>query len=180
VLNNVRLIMFFSAPWITFVFYRVARIALATAGFLLALIFIAWSQGSEMGKMEFLSNCATCHGVDGKGAGPLAARLKSRPPDLTLLATKNHGVYSSDDVYQMIDGREGARKHRSMEMPIWGCRHESQHGPLRGPHGKKAMLRKKVHAPSFESLLDLPCGSDSAIKARILSIVDYLSHIQQK
>ncbi len=176
-LNVAWLIMFFR---LTFAFNRVAQISLTTSVFLSALNFFASSQASEMGKTEFLANCATCHGVDGKGIGPLAARLKSRPPDLTLLAKKNHGVYSSEVIYQMIDGREGARNHRSMEMPIWGCRHESLHVPLRRAHGKKAMLRKKVHAPSFESLLDLPCGSESAIKARILSIVDYLSHIQQK
>lgn len=169
-----------AATPLTFAFYRVARICLTTLGFLTAFNFFAWSQVSETGKTEFLSNCATCHGVDSKGTGPLAARLKSRPPDLTLLAKKNHGVYSSDAVYQMIDGREGARNHRSIEMPIWGCRHEGPHVPPRSSHGKRVVPRKKLHAPSLESLLDLPCDSDSAIKARIQSIVEYLSHIQQK
>jgi hypothetical protein len=177
-LNGAWLIMFFAPTQLPFAIYRVARIALTTV--VLALNFIAWSQASETGKAEFLSNCATCHGIDGRGSGPLAARLKSSPPDLTLLAKKNHGVYPSDEVYQMIDGREGARNHRGMEMPIWGCRHESPHVPLRRAHGKKAMLRNKVRAPTVESLLDLPCDSESAIKARILSIVDYLGHIQQK
>jgi hypothetical protein len=169
-----------AATPLTFAFYRVARICLTTLGFLTAFNFFAWSQVSETGKTEFLSNCATCHGVDSKGTGPLAARLKSRPPDLTLLAKKNHGVYSSDAVYQMIDGREGARNHRSIEMPIWGCRHEGPHVPPRSSHGKRVVPRKKLHAPSLESLLDLPCDSDSAIKARIQSIAEYLSHIQQK
>ncbi len=159
-LDDVWVIMLFSVTLLTFVFYRGARIVFTATGLLMALIVIAWSQGSEMGKMEFLSNCATCHGVDGKGAGPLAARLKSRPPDLTLLAKKNHGVYSSDGVCQMIDGRESVRNHRSMEMPIWGCRHESPQVPLRSRHGKKAIPLKKTHAPSLESLLDLPCDSD--------------------
>ena len=160
--------------------FALAGICLTTLGFLTAFNFCAWSQVSETGKMEFLSNCATCHGVDAKGTGPLAGRLKSRPPDLTLLAKKNHGVYSSDAVYQMIDGREGARNHRSIEMPIWGCRHEGPHVPPRSSHGKRVVPRKKLHAPSLEALLDLPCDSDSAIKARIQSIVEYLSHIQQK
>lgn len=135
---------------------------------------------SDKGNTEFLSNCASCHGVDGKGLGPLAARLKARPPDLTLLAKKYHGMYSSDAVYQMIDGRENARNHRSIEMPIWGCRHETPHAALRSSHGKRAKRRKKLRAPTVESLLDLPCDSDAAIKARIQSIVEYLGHIQQK
>ncbi len=113
-----------SVASLTFVFHRVARTCLTTLAFLTAFNFFAWSQVSDTGETEFLSNCAACHGVDAKGTGPLAARFKSRPPDLTLLAKKNHGMYSSDAVYQMIDGRQNARNHRGMQMPIWGCRHE--------------------------------------------------------
>ncbi len=164
----------------TFAFHRVARTCLIILAFLTVFNFFAWSQVSDTGKTEFLSNCASCHGVDAKETGPLAARFKSRPPDLTLLAKKNHGMYSSDAVYQMIDGRENARNHRSIEMPIWGCRHKTPHVPLRSSHDKKAKLRKKLHAPTVESLLDLPCDADVAIKARIRSIVEYLRHIQQK
>ena len=32
------------------------------------------------GQEEFMSNCATCHGADGKGNGPLGAKLKPNPP----------------------------------------------------------------------------------------------------
>jgi hypothetical protein len=32
----------------------------------------------------------------------------------------------------------------------------------------------------LDSLLDLPCGSEQAIRERILSIVDYLSLLQVK
>ncbi len=70
--------------------------------------------------------------------------------------------------------------HRREEMPIWGCRHKTPHVPLGISHGKKVKPRKKLHAPTVESLLDLPCDSDVAIKARIQSIVEYLGHIQQK
>ena len=37
--------------------------------------------------------CATCHGRDGKGNGPAAAALKVPPPDLTVLARRQKGVF---------------------------------------------------------------------------------------
>jgi len=33
-----------------------------------------------------MSNCALCHGPDGKGGGPLAIAKNLPPPDLTTLA----------------------------------------------------------------------------------------------
>ena len=47
------------------------------------------TSGSEM----FRAYCASCHGVDGKGAGPAAAHLKTRPTDLTRLTSANGGKY---------------------------------------------------------------------------------------
>ena len=32
-----------------------------------------WAQETDIGKVEYQSSCAACHGVDGKGAGPLAS-----------------------------------------------------------------------------------------------------------
>ena len=37
------------------------------------------------GRDLFEFYCATCHGRDGKGAGPVAGALKTRPADLTAL-----------------------------------------------------------------------------------------------
>ena len=80
-------------------------IRVVTLGFVIAShVAVAWSQDLDKGKTEFLSNCAVCHGVDGKGAGPSAAKLKSKPADLTKLAKANHGVFSPEAVYRMIDG----------------------------------------------------------------------------
>jgi len=46
----------------------------------------------DLGKLEFTDNCAACHGVDGKGNGPLGGLLQKSPPDLSQLAKKNGGV----------------------------------------------------------------------------------------
>jgi mono/diheme cytochrome c family protein len=53
----------------------------------------AWAQDADAGKTEYQSSCAACHGVDGKGKGPLSLELKSTPTDLTVLAKKNNGVF---------------------------------------------------------------------------------------
>ena len=52
-----------------------------------------WAQEVDVGKMEFQSSCAACHGADGKGKGPMSVELKSTPSDLTVLAKKNNGVF---------------------------------------------------------------------------------------
>src|SRR6516225_8570293 len=64
----------------------------------------AWAQGNNVGKMEYQSSCAACHGMDAKGDGPVSKELKTRPADLTVLAKNNNGVFPYDTVYQMIDG----------------------------------------------------------------------------
>ena len=38
------------------------------------------------GREMYVTYCAACHGVDGKGNGPVASSLKTAPTDLTQLA----------------------------------------------------------------------------------------------
>ena len=65
--------------------------------------------------------CATCHGRDGKGDGPVAAALNHRPSDLTTIARRNGGRYPKDRIERFVAGdREATRAHGSTEMPVWG------------------------------------------------------------
>lgn len=68
----------------------------------------------------FRAYCASCHGVDAKGAGPAAPALKAKVPDLTLLARNNRGKFPTVRVRQMIMGDQVVVSHGSREMPIWG------------------------------------------------------------
>ena len=77
----------------------------------------------DRGKAEYQSSCGTCHGRDGKGNGPLSAELKVPPPDLTVLAKKNSGVFPLNSVYEIIDGRKSVIAHGTRDMPIWGDRY---------------------------------------------------------
>ena len=83
----------------------------------------ASAQDIDVGKMEYQSSCAACHGIDAKGNGPVSKELKTRPTDLTVLAKNNNGVFPYDMVYEMIDGRNSTiSSHGTREMPIWGYR----------------------------------------------------------
>lgn len=74
-------------------------------------------------RQRFLLDCATCHGIDGTGNGPVAGVLKIVPPDLTRIASRHNGVFSYADVYATIDGRMPLA-HGTREMPIWGNRYK--------------------------------------------------------
>lgn len=143
----------------------------------------ARAQDSEKGRAEYLANCAGCHGADGRGHGRLGADLPIKPPDLTKLAKNNHGVFAAGAVYQLIDGRQAKRPHGSADMPIWGCRHTAPPVVAVKKTKRKSAHRpewKKLPEPAIDSLLDLPCGSEAAITERLLSIVEYLSLIQER
>lgn len=93
--------------------------ALCAGAFLLVAILCGWSQDAERGRTEYMENCAGCHGADAKGVGPRSTELKIKPTDLTLLAQRNHGIFDSAAVYQMVDGRNARAAHRNAQMPIW-------------------------------------------------------------
>lgn len=72
------------------------------------------------GRASFQTYCATCHGADAKGDGPMTDNLRVRPPDLTLIAKRNDGRFPADTVRRTIDGRSPVKGHGGLEMPVWG------------------------------------------------------------
>jgi len=111
------------------------------------------------GKSEYQAACANCHGIDGKGKGPLSTQLTVMPADLTVLAKNNNGVFPLAAVYELVDGR-GENKivmaHGTRDMPIWGDRYRP------GPDA------------AFYPYADL------YVRTRILAVIDYLNSIQAK
>lgn len=103
------------------------------------------------GKQLYEERCAVCHGMDGKGGGPYAASLKVWPPDLTTLATKNHGKYPELHISEVIDGEFEKPAHGNREMPIWG--------------------------PVFR---EQASGKQDSAQVRIRALVNYLESIQAK
>ena len=157
-----------------------------TTAVVMAMVPDARPQDADRGQIEFLLNCAGCHGTDGKGSGPDSAKLHIKPADLTVLAKRNHERFDPGAVYQMIDGRNARLNHHSAEMPVWGCRHQTPLPTLPGTTKRKHKITKRIlsqmkkgHENELDSLLDLPCDSEAAIRERLLAIVSYLSLIQQ-
>ena len=74
----------------------------------------------KTGKQLFLSLCASCHGSEGRGDGPVAPALVTPPSDLTRIAQRNGGRFTADTVQRFIDGREVRRAHGPRDMPVWG------------------------------------------------------------
>lgn len=105
---------------------------LLVAGSLLALASANTNaETMSLGKWEYNSSCASCHGVDGKGEGPVAAspHFTAKPTDLTTLKKNNEGVFPVDRVYEVIDGRAEVALHGTSgarDMPVWGYRYNEE------------------------------------------------------
>jgi len=94
--------------------------------------------------------CASCHGRDGTGHGPVAAAMKSEPSDLTVLSIHNSGAFPRDRVTALITGEIAPTAHGPADMPVWG--------------------------PIFSGLDD----SAARVKVRIANLVSYIESIQRK
>jgi mono/diheme cytochrome c family protein len=72
------------------------------------------------GAKIFRNYCASCHGANGNGDGPVASALKTKVPRLTTLARRNHGTFPAVRVRSIIAGDEDRAAHGSRGMPVWG------------------------------------------------------------
>ncbi|MGH9701952.1 MAG: c-type cytochrome [Candidatus Acidiferrales bacterium] len=74
------------------------------------------ASGAEMYK----AYCAVCHGPDGKGTGPAAAELKTKPADLSTLAKRHGGKFPDEYVVTVLRFGTTAAAHGTSDMPTWG------------------------------------------------------------
>jgi mono/diheme cytochrome c family protein len=68
----------------------------------------------------YRAHCASCHGMAGKGDGPVAPALNTKLPDLSTIAQRSGGIFPVGCVRKIINGDELILGHGSREMPIWG------------------------------------------------------------
>jgi mono/diheme cytochrome c family protein len=104
--------------------YGLGLLAAVTVGLMLAVS--GQTSQREPGKAPatdgaelFKTFCASCHGVEGTGNGPMAQVLLHVPPDLTLIARKNGGMFPTARVNRIIAGWD-IESHGDREMPVWG------------------------------------------------------------
>lgn len=74
----------------------------------------------DLGKADFRTYCAACHGVSARGDGTVAEFLTIAAPDLTRLRKLNAGIFPREKVTEVIDGRADVKVHGPRDMPVWG------------------------------------------------------------
>lgn len=121
------------------------------------------AENPDPGKREFNAKCASCHGLSGKGDGPLAANLVKKPTDLTVIAKKNKGVLPVMDLEAVIDGRMATTLHGPRDMPVWGETFSAETG-------------KDWAVPMGGA----PFNPEAFVHARIMSLIDYIARLQVK
>jgi len=104
------------------------------------------------GKDLFALYCASCHGREGKGDGPVSRALKTPAPDLTTISKRNQGKFPREHVVAIVTGTEKPETpaHGDQEMPVWG--------------------------PVFRAI----DAHDRLHGVRVANVVDYLESTQQK
>jgi len=101
--------------------------------------------------------CADCHGLDARGAGPMAQFLTVAPSDLTTLSARHGGVFPFRMVLDVVDGRTVVPPHGTRpDMPLWGSVFQGFARERFGQH-----------------------GTESYVRGRLLELVLYLETIQQ-
>lgn len=114
----------------------------------------------DLGRLEYQSSCATCHGATGKGDGTMKSFLTQAPSDLTTIAKRHGGALPVELVWEMIDGRatQAIGPHGNREMPVWGNRF-------------------RVRAMEFPDVAGQP---EWFVRGRIVALLEYLDRIQAK
>jgi cytochrome c553 len=114
--------------------------------------------GYELGRTDFLTYCAACHGVEGKGDGTIAEFLTITAADLTQITKRNKGSFPRDRMIGVIDGRTEVKVHGPRDMPVWGDWFEFEAGSsIAGKGAEEKIVRERINA-----------------------LVDYIETIQEK
>jgi mono/diheme cytochrome c family protein len=106
------------------------------------------------GRVYYVRYCASCHGVNADGRGPMAPVLKAQPSDLRKLGQKYGMPLPAAQIARYIDGRADVEAHGSRDMPVWGER--------------------------FYDIWSAKREGTADLQKRIDLIITYLNSIQQK
>lgn len=104
----------------------------------------------DAGRDLFLTHCASCHGANARGNGPMADRLRNQPPDLTTFTARNGGTFPSARIRDIIDGRAVA-SHGTREMPVWGNGFSNSRGGYGADEIKRRIEALVKHLESIQS-----------------------------
>lgn len=131
-------------------------LALIAVALILVKPPVASAEAEVIGADEYQRSCMNCHGVGGRGDGPMAQSLTVKPADLTQITKNNDGLFPIIWLYQVIDGTTLLPTHGERAMPVWGERYLEEDG------GKYGGLE-----------------GEQAVRLRILELIFYIQSIQQ-
>ncbi len=100
------------------------------------------AQDVETGAELYQHYCATCHGLDATGHGPMAGVLVIQPTNLKALADAD-GVFPTARVVARIDGRDPLVSHGS-PMPVYGPYFEGNDTAIKTPAGQPILTSKPI------------------------------------
>ena len=122
---------------------------------LLPLIFIGTGvEAQSAGETLFEENCVACHGTAGRGDGPLADGLSTKPADLTEIAARRDGVWPMLEIMSIIDGYSRNTLPRE-DMPVF----------------EKFLDNEMVEFDTGNGVITL-------VPAKLVDIVEYLLSLQ--
>lgn len=140
---------------------KLVFVALATILLAASELAVAAEPGQfDVGKAEYEASCAVCHGMLGKGNGPMRSQLVKPVPDITQLSRHNHGVFPFNRVYQIIDGRAQVMAHGPRDMPVWG---------------RVFSRRSSIYIDNYPII-----DAEAATRSRIMALTEYVYRLQAK
>lgn len=108
-----------------------------------ALAAPAGAEDAKAGQETYERYCASCHGLEATGHGPMRSVLTVQPVDLTGLTVENGGSFPLIRVVKRIDGRDPLVSHGS-PMPVYGDFFEGNDVALKTDAGQPIMTSQPV------------------------------------
>ena len=99
---------------------RFLTCSLAVAASLFSVAANGQAIDEYSGQETFFRFCASCHGEEGRGDGPVAAGIPITVPDLTQLQRRHGEDFPEATLRKIIDGRNPVIYHGTRYMPVWG------------------------------------------------------------
>jgi hypothetical protein len=112
--------------------------------FALGMLSLIWVGGFAtadevtQGKALFTQYCASCHGPNGAGNGPLVPSLSTPPANLRLLSLRFGNPLPQDVIARFIDGRADVKAHGPRDMPVWGDKFYAE------SNGEEPKVRERI------------------------------------
>lgn len=141
--------------------------AFAGAAVILTPLLAEAQRGFDLGKREYESNCAVCHGATARGDGPYMRFMAYKGRglgDLTEIAKRNGGSFPFQKIYEYIDGTLELDVHGPRDMPVWGRDYQRQ-------------AKREYRDEDYERT---PFDPELYTRTRILALTDYLARLQVK